>query len=92
MSLVSLKGVAVSFGALDVLTDVNCDVGAGDSIGLVGRNGAGKTTLLRVMAGSLTPTSGKRRAARGLRNPVKSGPARASARGVPRLPDPTNRF
>ncbi len=67
MSLVSLKSVAVAFGALDVLTDVNCDVGVGDSIGLVGRNGAGKTTLLRVLAGSLTSTSGHRRGARGLR-------------------------
>ncbi len=67
MSLVSLNGVAVSFGALDVLTDVNCEVGAGDSIGLVGRNGAGKTTLLRILAGSLASTSGHRRGARGLR-------------------------
>ena len=30
-----------------------------DRTGLIGRNGAGKSTLLRLIAGELTPTSGK---------------------------------
>lgn len=30
----------------------------GRSIGLLGRNGAGKSSLLRMIAGTLTPTSG----------------------------------
>ena len=31
----------------------------GESLGIIGRNGAGKSTLLQIIAGTLTPTTGK---------------------------------
>jgi ribose transport system ATP-binding protein len=56
--IVSLKGVAKSFGAVRALAGVDLAVGAGDCLGLVGHNGAGKSTLMNVLAGTLTPDTG----------------------------------
>ncbi len=42
-----------------VLRDVDLDVAAGESVGLIGVNGAGKSTLLRVVAGVMPPTEGE---------------------------------
>lgn len=42
-----------------VLNDFSLDVEAGGVYGLLGRNGAGKSTLLYLMAGLLTPKSGR---------------------------------
>jgi len=56
--IVSLKGVAKSFGAVRALAGVDLTVGAGECLGLVGHNGAGKSTLMNVLAGTLTPDTG----------------------------------
>jgi ABC-2 type transport system ATP-binding protein len=40
------------------LRNVDLRVGAGETIGIVGRNGAGKSTLLRLLAGVTRPTTG----------------------------------
>ncbi len=39
--------------------DLNFEIKDGEILGILGPNGAGKTTLLRMMAGIMTPTSGK---------------------------------
>jgi ABC-2 type transport system ATP-binding protein len=41
------------------LRDVSFRIGAGESVGFMGRNGSGKTTLLRLLAGVFKPTSGR---------------------------------
>lgn len=41
------------------LRDVDLEVDAGESLGVIGRNGAGKTTLLRLLAGVTLPTRGR---------------------------------
>ena len=42
-----------------VLVDASFSVEAGERIAVIGPNGAGKTTLMRLLAGELTPTSGR---------------------------------
>jgi ABC-type lipoprotein export system ATPase subunit len=43
---------------LPVLVDINCHIGTGDRIALVGVSGSGKTTLLHILGGLDIPTSG----------------------------------
>ncbi len=40
------------------LKDINLDIKAGTTVGLVGHNGSGKSTLLKVIGGILEPTTG----------------------------------
>lgn len=41
-----------------VLRNINFQVFAGESVGVVGQNGAGKSTLLKLVTGTLRPTEG----------------------------------
>jgi len=45
-------------GEIWSLRDIDLDVAAGDTLGVIGRNGAGKTTLLKVVARITEPTTG----------------------------------
>jgi ABC-2 type transport system ATP-binding protein len=40
------------------LQDVDLEIGAGQTVGLIGPNGSGKSTLLKVLSGILAPTTG----------------------------------
>src|ERR1700761_5630746 len=44
---------------VQILKDVNFSIEAGERVAIIGPNGIGKTTLMRVLAGELTPTSGR---------------------------------
>jgi branched-chain amino acid transport system ATP-binding protein len=56
--LLSLHGVAKSFGGVQAVSDISFDVGVGESVGLVGPNGAGKTTLFNCVCGQLRNDGG----------------------------------
>ena len=65
--LLKLEHVSLGYGGAPVLENVDWAILAGERIGLLGPNGAGKSTLLRAIADELTPRSGSRLAANGLR-------------------------
>ena len=43
----------------EILKNINIELQAGDSLGVIGHNGCGKTTLLRVLSSIYQPTSGQ---------------------------------
>ena len=55
---VHLSHVGFSYGAQEVLSDVDLTIGDGETCAILGENGAGKSTLLKVMLGSLAATRG----------------------------------
>ena len=57
-SLVEARGIYLSFGATEVLSDAGLTVSEGEVVTLIGPNGAGKTTLIRVLLGLLRPDAG----------------------------------
>jgi len=58
VSLLTARGICVSYGALAVLQDASLTIAAGDRIAVVGPNGVGKSTLLRVLAFLVQPERG----------------------------------
>jgi putative ABC transport system ATP-binding protein len=53
------KSVEDSTGTLALLTDIQLQVQAGETLAIVGPSGSGKSTLLSIIAGLDTPTSGR---------------------------------
>jgi branched-chain amino acid transport system ATP-binding protein len=56
--MLEVAGLDAGYGRVQVLWDVDLDVGEGEVVALVGSNGAGKTTLLRAVSGMIAPTAG----------------------------------
>jgi simple sugar transport system ATP-binding protein len=56
--VLSVRGLSMTFGATQALTDVDLDLHPGEVLGLVGTNGAGKSTLIKIMSGVHRPTAG----------------------------------
>jgi simple sugar transport system ATP-binding protein len=59
MSVLRLRAVTKSFGAIHALNGVDLAVERGEALGLMGDNGAGKSTLIKIIAGNFPPTSGE---------------------------------
>ncbi|MCX2934146.1 ABC-F family ATP-binding cassette domain-containing protein [Mycobacterium sp. CVI_P3] len=57
--VIDLLDVSVSYDSKPVLRDVEWRIGPGERTGIVGANGAGKSTLLGLIAGTLSPDSGR---------------------------------
>jgi ABC transport system ATP-binding/permease protein len=57
--VIDLLDVSVAFEGRPVLRDVEWRIGPGERTGIVGANGAGKSTLLGLIAGTVTPDSGR---------------------------------
>ncbi|MBL1149219.1 MAG: ABC transporter ATP-binding protein [Armatimonadetes bacterium] len=56
--MIRVRGLSHRFGDRVVLSEIDVDVSAGETVAIMGSSGGGKTTLLRCMAGLLRPTSG----------------------------------
>ena len=54
-----MEKICKSFGANNVLTEVNFKLGAGEICALLGENGAGKSTLMNILGGVLPADSGR---------------------------------
>ncbi|MGQ2903848.1 MAG: ABC transporter ATP-binding protein [Neoaquamicrobium sediminum] len=58
MAEVEIRSVSKSFGAVEVLKDVNLKINSGEFVVFVGPSGCGKSTLLRMITGLETESAG----------------------------------
>ncbi len=56
--VIDVRGLRKSFGARQVVEDLNLQVAGGEICGFLGANGSGKTTTIRLLCGLLTPDGG----------------------------------
>lgn len=54
-----LENVSAGYNGVPVFSNVSLTITRGDKVAIVGPNGAGKSTLLKVLAGQITPLSGR---------------------------------
>ena len=88
--ILDIEKITKSFGALNVLSDINLAVEEGLITSIIGPNGAGKTTLFNVITGLYRPDSGQVR----FRGKDITGlkPNRIARRGLARSFQITNIF
>lgn len=58
-TILSLENIEKNFDGDNVLKNISLDIGRGEFVTLLGSSGCGKTTTIRIVAGLLTPDSGK---------------------------------
>ena len=58
MGTISLKNISKSFGATEVINNLDLEIKDGEFLTLVGPSGCGKSTLLRIIAGLEQQTNG----------------------------------
>lgn len=54
-----VNNLSVSYGAINALKNVSCEIKEGEIVALIGANGAGKTTILNTISGIASPNSGQ---------------------------------
>lgn len=57
--LLVIQNCGIRFGGLAALGGFNCELKAGELLGVIGPNGAGKTTLFNLLTGIYAPTEGR---------------------------------
>jgi ATP-binding cassette subfamily F protein 3 len=56
--ILKVRDLAVGFGDRGLFSNLELEIEAGETLGIMGPNGAGKTSLMRVLTGDLAPTHG----------------------------------
>lgn len=56
--MISTANITMQFGVKPLFENISVKFGGGNRYGLIGANGCGKSTFMKILAGSLTPTSG----------------------------------
>ena len=59
MSKITVQSVSKAYSGVDLFQGLCMEVHSGTRLALVGPNGCGKSTLLKIMAGDVSPDSGK---------------------------------
>ncbi len=59
--MLELQGMGAGYGKVQVLWDIDIEIGAQEIVALVGPNGAGKSTLLRAVSGMISIRTGSAR-------------------------------
>jgi branched-chain amino acid transport system ATP-binding protein len=57
-SSLKVSGIDAGYGAVRVLEGISLDVGAGETVVLLGTNGNGKSTLMKCIMGMVAPSAG----------------------------------
>jgi ABC-2 type transport system ATP-binding protein len=57
--MIEVTNLSKSYGQIEALKGVSCQIAEGEIIGLLGPNGAGKTTMIKILTGYLQPDSGQ---------------------------------
>jgi branched-chain amino acid transport system ATP-binding protein len=88
--MLHVERLSAGYGQVQVLWEVDIDVGEREIVALVGSNGAGKTTLLRAISGLIRPSDGDVR----FEEEPLSGlrPEQIVARGIAHVPEGRHLF
>ncbi len=57
--MIEISGLTKNFRSIAAVTGIDLKVVKGEVLGFLGPNGAGKSTTMKMIAGYLTPTSGR---------------------------------
>ncbi len=65
--LLKLEQAGAGYGDAPILDHIELSLEPGERIGLLGPNGAGKSTMIKLLAGEITPMTGRRQTAQDLK-------------------------
>jgi ABC-2 type transport system ATP-binding protein len=57
--MIEIENLTKNFGPIAAVRGINLSVAKGEVLGFLGPNGAGKSTTMKIIAGYLTPTTGR---------------------------------